>query len=153
MHSPFFAGIRLPVCRRQLRSPGLMTGWSALADCRVDWPAMVCSWLPAGTLRAMTAALTPRVAIKLATRMVGLDMGRPRQSLWGGGSMLHPSRTAGNRRVSTISPGLRYACVFETPARMRAIRLHAELPLAVGTELPLPPQAGEHAIRVLRLAE
>ena len=79
--------------------------------------------------------------------------------------MLHPSRAAGNRRASTISSafslrratspptGLRYACIFEIPARMRAIRLHTELPLAVGAELALPPQAGEHAIRVLRLVE
>lgn len=35
---------------------------------------------------------------------------------------------------------------------MRTIRLHAELPLAVGAELALPPQAGEHATRVLRLS-
>ncbi len=34
---------------------------------------------------------------------------------------------------------------------MRTIRLHADLPLAVGCELALPPQAGEHAARVLRL--
>ncbi|TAL89581.1 MAG: 16S rRNA (uracil(1498)-N(3))-methyltransferase [Rhodanobacter sp.] len=36
---------------------------------------------------------------------------------------------------------------------MRTIRLHAELPLAVGAELALPPQAGEHATRVLRLGK
>lgn len=36
---------------------------------------------------------------------------------------------------------------------MRTIRLHAELPLVVGAELALPTQAGEHAIRVLRLVE
>ena len=36
---------------------------------------------------------------------------------------------------------------------MRPIRLHAELPLTVGAELALPLQAGEHAVRVLRLAE
>ncbi len=36
---------------------------------------------------------------------------------------------------------------------MRTIRLHAELPLAVGAELALPPQAGDHATRVLRLSE
>lgn len=36
---------------------------------------------------------------------------------------------------------------------MRTIRLHAELPLVAGAELALPPQAGEHAVRVLRLAD
>ncbi|WP_049623410.1 16S rRNA (uracil(1498)-N(3))-methyltransferase [Frateuria defendens] len=35
---------------------------------------------------------------------------------------------------------------------MRTIRLHVDLPLAPGAELPLPPQAGEHVARVLRLA-
>ncbi|MDE2156367.1 MAG: 16S rRNA (uracil(1498)-N(3))-methyltransferase [Xanthomonadaceae bacterium] len=34
---------------------------------------------------------------------------------------------------------------------MRTIRLHVDLPLAVGAELPLPAQAAEHATRVLRL--
>ncbi|MEO8809192.1 MAG: 16S rRNA (uracil(1498)-N(3))-methyltransferase [Rhodanobacter sp.] len=34
---------------------------------------------------------------------------------------------------------------------MRTIRLHVDLPLAVGVELVLPPQPGEHAVRVLRL--
>jgi 16S rRNA (uracil1498-N3)-methyltransferase len=34
---------------------------------------------------------------------------------------------------------------------MRTIRLHIDQPLNVGTELPLPAQAGEHAVRVLRL--
>lgn len=79
--------------------------------------------------------------------------------------MLHPSRAGGNLRVSAISsafsqyhatairPGSAMLAFFEIPARMRAIRLHVELPLVVGTELALPPQAGEHAIRVLRLAE
>ena len=36
---------------------------------------------------------------------------------------------------------------------MRIIRLHAELPLAVGAELALPAQASEHAVRVLRLVD
>ena len=36
---------------------------------------------------------------------------------------------------------------------MRTIRLHAELPLTVGAELALPAQAGEHAVRVLRLVD
>ncbi len=35
---------------------------------------------------------------------------------------------------------------------MRTIRLYAELPLTVGAELALPPQASEHATRVLRLS-
>jgi 16S rRNA (uracil1498-N3)-methyltransferase len=35
---------------------------------------------------------------------------------------------------------------------MRNIRLHVDQPLAPGAELPLPAQAAEHAIRVLRLA-
>ncbi|WP_458071540.1 16S rRNA (uracil(1498)-N(3))-methyltransferase [Rhodanobacter sp. BL-MT-08] len=35
---------------------------------------------------------------------------------------------------------------------MRTIRLHLDQPLTVGAELPLPAQAGEHAVRVLRLA-
>lgn len=35
---------------------------------------------------------------------------------------------------------------------MRDIRIHAELALAIGTEWPLPAQAGEHVVRVLRLA-
>jgi 16S rRNA (uracil1498-N3)-methyltransferase len=34
---------------------------------------------------------------------------------------------------------------------MRIIRLHADLPLAVDTELTLPPDPSEHAARVLRL--
>ncbi|RAO75968.1 16S rRNA (uracil(1498)-N(3))-methyltransferase [Dyella jiangningensis] len=34
---------------------------------------------------------------------------------------------------------------------MRTIRIHVDLPLAVGQELPLPAQAGEHVARVLRL--
>lgn len=34
---------------------------------------------------------------------------------------------------------------------MRTIRIHADLPLQPGTELTLPPQAGEHVARVLRL--
>jgi len=34
---------------------------------------------------------------------------------------------------------------------MRTIRLHADLPLAVGAEFALPPDAAEHAARVLRL--
>lgn len=34
---------------------------------------------------------------------------------------------------------------------MRTIRIHVELPLAVGQELALPAQAGEHVARVLRL--
>jgi 16S rRNA (uracil1498-N3)-methyltransferase len=34
---------------------------------------------------------------------------------------------------------------------MRTIRIHVELPLAIGQELELPPQAGEHVTRVLRL--
>lgn len=34
---------------------------------------------------------------------------------------------------------------------MRTIRIHVELPLTVGTELPLPAQAAEHVVRVLRL--
>src|SRR5512142_30063 len=34
---------------------------------------------------------------------------------------------------------------------MRTIRIHVELPLAVGLELALPAQAGEHVARVLRL--
>jgi 16S rRNA (uracil1498-N3)-methyltransferase len=35
---------------------------------------------------------------------------------------------------------------------MRTIRIHVELPLAPGVELALPAQAGEHIVRVLRLA-
>ncbi len=35
---------------------------------------------------------------------------------------------------------------------MRDIRIHAALALAIGTEWPLPAQAGEHVARVLRLA-
>ena len=35
---------------------------------------------------------------------------------------------------------------------MRTIRLHADLPLTVGTELTLPAQPSEHAARVLRLS-
>lgn len=34
---------------------------------------------------------------------------------------------------------------------MRTIRIHVELPLAIGQELSLPAQAGEHVARVLRL--
>lgn len=34
---------------------------------------------------------------------------------------------------------------------MRTIRFHADLPLAVGADLVLPPDAAEHATRVLRL--
>jgi 16S rRNA (uracil1498-N3)-methyltransferase len=34
---------------------------------------------------------------------------------------------------------------------MRTIRIHVDLPLAVGLELGLPAQAGEHVARVLRL--
>jgi 16S rRNA (uracil1498-N3)-methyltransferase len=34
---------------------------------------------------------------------------------------------------------------------MRTIRIHVDQSLSAGTELPLPPQAGEHAVRVLRL--
>ena len=34
---------------------------------------------------------------------------------------------------------------------MRTIRLHVDLPLSAGIELALPAQAGEHAVRVLRL--
>ena len=34
---------------------------------------------------------------------------------------------------------------------MRTIRIHVELPLAVGLEVGLPAQAGEHVARVLRL--
>ncbi|WP_109124741.1 16S rRNA (uracil(1498)-N(3))-methyltransferase [Dyella sp. C11] len=34
---------------------------------------------------------------------------------------------------------------------MRTIRIHVELPLAVGQELGLPAQAGEHVARVLRM--
>lgn len=33
---------------------------------------------------------------------------------------------------------------------MRTIRIHVDLPLAIGTELALPVQAGEHVTRVLR---
>lgn len=35
---------------------------------------------------------------------------------------------------------------------MRTIRIHVDQPLAVGAELALPAQAGEHVARVLRLA-
>lgn len=35
---------------------------------------------------------------------------------------------------------------------MRTIRIHVDLPLAVGAELTLPAAAGEHVARVLRLA-
>jgi 16S rRNA (uracil1498-N3)-methyltransferase len=35
---------------------------------------------------------------------------------------------------------------------MRTIRIHVESPLAVGTAVALPAQAGEHAVRVLRLS-
>ena len=34
---------------------------------------------------------------------------------------------------------------------MRTIRIHVESPLAIGTEVALPAQAGEHVVRVLRL--
>ena len=34
---------------------------------------------------------------------------------------------------------------------MRTIRIHVDQPLAAGTELVLPAQAGEHVARVLRL--
>jgi 16S rRNA (uracil1498-N3)-methyltransferase len=34
---------------------------------------------------------------------------------------------------------------------MRTIRIHVELPLSLGAELSLPPQAAEHVARVLRL--
>lgn len=34
---------------------------------------------------------------------------------------------------------------------MRTIRIHVDLPLAIGTETALPAQAGEHVARVLRL--
>lgn len=37
-------------------------------------------------------------------------------------------------------------------ARMRTIRIHVDLPLAVDDALTLPAQAGEHVARVLRLA-
>ncbi|MGN2244594.1 16S rRNA (uracil(1498)-N(3))-methyltransferase [Frateuria sp. GZRR33] len=36
---------------------------------------------------------------------------------------------------------------------MRTIRIHVDEPLAPATELSLPPQAGEHVARVLRLGE
>lgn len=36
---------------------------------------------------------------------------------------------------------------------MRTIRIHVDEPLFPGTELSLPPQAGEHVARVLRLGE
>jgi len=35
---------------------------------------------------------------------------------------------------------------------MRTIRIHVELPLAIGSELNLPAQAAEHVARVLRMA-
>lgn len=35
---------------------------------------------------------------------------------------------------------------------MRTIRIHVESPLAIGTEVALPAQAGEHVVRVLRLS-
>jgi len=35
---------------------------------------------------------------------------------------------------------------------MRTIRIHVDLPLAIDAEVTLPPQAGEHVARVLRLA-
>jgi len=34
---------------------------------------------------------------------------------------------------------------------MRTIRIHVDAPLASGSEVTLPPQAGEHVARVLRL--
>jgi 16S rRNA (uracil1498-N3)-methyltransferase len=46
----------------------------------------------------------------------------------------------------------RLCWLFTDSSVMRNIRIHADLPLAEGAELPLPPQAGEHVARVLRLA-
>ena len=60
-------------------------------------------------------------------------------------------RSRPKRLPGTAHFALRYACAFANPHRMRTIRLHADLPLAVGCELALPPQASEHAARVLRL--
>jgi 16S rRNA (uracil1498-N3)-methyltransferase len=42
--------------------------------------------------------------------------------------------------------------LHDRDVRMRTIRIHVALPLAVDTELALPAQAGEHVSRVLRLA-
>lgn len=46
---------------------------------------------------------------------------------------------------------LGYAAFLPRERSMRNIRLHIAQPLSVGTELTLPAQAGEHAVRVLRL--
>ena len=46
---------------------------------------------------------------------------------------------------------LGYAAFFLIGRRMRDIRIHAALALAIDTEWPLPVQAGEHVARVLRL--
>jgi 16S rRNA (uracil1498-N3)-methyltransferase len=46
---------------------------------------------------------------------------------------------------------LGYAAFLPRERSMRNIRLHIAQPLSVGTELALPAQAGEHAVRVLRL--
>ncbi len=46
---------------------------------------------------------------------------------------------------------LGYASFFAISGPMRNIRIHVDLPLAVGAEIPMPMQAGEHVARVLRL--
>jgi 16S rRNA (uracil1498-N3)-methyltransferase len=46
---------------------------------------------------------------------------------------------------------LGYAVFLSRERRMRTIRLHIDQALTPGRDLPLPAQAGEHAVRVLRL--
>jgi hypothetical protein len=45
---------------------------------------------------------------------------------------------------------LGYAVFLSRERRMRTIRLHIDQALTPGRDLPLPAQAGEHAVRVLR---
>jgi 16S rRNA (uracil1498-N3)-methyltransferase len=47
---------------------------------------------------------------------------------------------------------LGYAASLTRERSMRTIRLHIDQALNVGAELPLPAQASEHAVRVLRLS-
>ena len=62
------------------------------------------------------------------------------------------SHTGGAKSDRLRGPSaLRYACVFADLECMRITRLHADLPLADGTELTLPARSSEHAVRVLRL--
>jgi 16S rRNA (uracil1498-N3)-methyltransferase len=78
--------------------------------------------------------------------------------------MLRRPRCAGNGGRAAISAAfsflaafgnartLGYAVFLSCERSMRTIRLHIDQALNVGAELPLPAQAGEHAVRVLRLA-